>query len=148
MATLETGAGSSTLAFAAGGAEHVAITPDGGEEARIRAKARALGIDDSKVSFRIGPSHELLPALEERPLDLCLVDGAHGFPYPILDWWYLARACASAAACSSTTPTCRRFDSRRRPAAAAGLGARRDVGYRTVVRAQAGGAPARLGLGR
>jgi precorrin-6B methylase 2 len=90
MATLETGAGSSTLAFAAGGAEHIAVTPDASEEERIRAQADRLGIDHSKVRFEIGPSHEVLPRLAARPLDLVLVDGAHGFPYPMLDWWFTA----------------------------------------------------------
>jgi methyltransferase family protein len=90
MATLETGAGSSTLAFAAGGADHVAVTPDAGEETRIRAQADRLGIDHSRVRFEIGPSHEVLPALEQTPLDLVLIDGAHGFPYPVLDWWFTA----------------------------------------------------------
>jgi hypothetical protein len=90
MATLETGSGSSTLVFAAGGAEHEAITPDPAEEERIRGECRERGIDSSRVRFHIGPSHEVLPRWEPRPLDLVLVDGAHGFPYPILDWWYLA----------------------------------------------------------
>src|SRR4051794_10987126 len=90
MATLETGAGSSTLAFAQGGADHVAVTPSPGEEERIRAQADLMGIDHSKVRFEIGPSHEVLPRLDARPLDLVLVDGAHGFPYPVLDWWFTA----------------------------------------------------------
>ena len=90
MATLETGAGSSTIVFAAAGAEHEAVTPDPNEEGRIRGACEGLGVDSSSVRFRIGPSHEVLPALEPRELDLVLVDGAHGFPYPILDWWYLA----------------------------------------------------------
>jgi hypothetical protein len=90
LATLETGAGSSTIVFAAAGAEHEAVTPDAEEEARIRGACERLGVDSSSVTFRVGPSHEVLPALPLRELDLALVDGAHGFPYPILDWWYLA----------------------------------------------------------
>lgn len=90
MATLETGAGSSTIVFAARGADHVAVTPEAEEEARIRTACRELGVDDARVRFLIGSSHEVLPGRARDSLDLALVDGAHGFPYPILDWWYLA----------------------------------------------------------
>ena len=92
MATLETGSGSSTLVFAAAGAEHEAVTPDAEEEARIRRECELRGIDSSSVRFRIGPSHEVLPRWEPRALDLVLLDGAHGFPYPVLDWWAMANA--------------------------------------------------------
>ena len=90
MATLETGAGSSTIVFAARGATHVAVTPDPAEEDRIRAACRELGVDDGSVRFAIGSSHDVLPGFDRGPLDLVLIDGAHGFPYPILDWWHLA----------------------------------------------------------
>ena len=90
MATLETGSGSSTLVFAARGAEHEAVTPDAAEETRIRTECERRGISSERVRFLIGASHEVLPRWEPRPLDLVLVDGAHGFPYPVLDWWYVA----------------------------------------------------------
>ena len=90
LATLETGAGTSTIVFAAAGTEHEAVTPDPGEEERIRAECERRGISTERLSFRVGLSHDVLPTLPERPLDLVLIDGAHGFPYPTLDWWYLA----------------------------------------------------------
>jgi Methyltransferase domain len=90
MATLETGSGSSTLVFASRGAEHEAITPDPAEEERIRGECERRGISSAQIRFHIGSSHEVLPRWEARRLDLVLVDGAHGFPYPILDWWYVA----------------------------------------------------------
>jgi len=90
MATFETGAGASTIVFAACGAVHEAVTPDPTEETRVREACAARGIDDSHVTFHIGPSHDVLPARPVRALDLVLLDGAHGFPYPILDWWFLA----------------------------------------------------------
>ena len=61
---------------------HEAITPDFAEEERVRRQCASLGVDSSAVTFRIGPSHEVLPGWEPRPLDLVLIDGAHGFPYP------------------------------------------------------------------
>jgi predicted O-methyltransferase YrrM len=90
MATLETGAGASSIVFAARGADHEAVTPSAEEAERIGAECGRRGISTEGVRFRIGPSHEVLPDWEPRPLDLVLVDGAHGFPYPILDWWWLA----------------------------------------------------------
>ena len=89
-ATLETGAGASTLVLAAAGADHEVVTPDAGEEERIRDECGRRGIDSSRVRFLVGPSHVVLPGWTPRPLDLVLIDGAHGFPYPILDWWHLA----------------------------------------------------------
>lgn len=89
MATLETGSGASTIVFAASGTAHEAVTSDPGEEVRIRAACADLGVSSASVVFRIGLSHEVLPGLPLRELDLALLDGAHGFPYPILDWWYL-----------------------------------------------------------
>jgi hypothetical protein len=90
MTTLETGAGASTIIFAARGAVHEAVTPDADEEQRIRRACTERGIDDTHVTFHIGTSEDVLPALDGPQLDLVLVDGAHGFPYPILDWWYLS----------------------------------------------------------
>lgn len=90
LATLETGAGTSTIVFAAAGTEHEAVTPDAAEEERIRAECERRAISSARVSFRIGTSQDVLPTLPQRPLDLVLIDGAHGFPYPILDWWFLA----------------------------------------------------------
>lgn len=89
-ATLETGSGASTIVLAAAGADHEAITPDARERERFEQACTARGIDPGRVTFRIGPSHEVLPRWAPRPLDLVLIDGAHGFPYPILDWWFLA----------------------------------------------------------
>ena len=89
-ATLETGAGLSTIVFAARGAEHEAVTPAADEAAAIRDELSRRGIPVGGVTFRIGPSHEVLAHWDPRALDLVLLDGAHGFPYPVLDWWYVA----------------------------------------------------------
>jgi hypothetical protein len=90
MATLETGAGASTIVFAARGADHEAVTPSAEEAARIRAECERRGISTERLSFRIGSSAEVLRTWQPRALDLALVDGAHAFPYPTLDWWFLA----------------------------------------------------------
>jgi predicted O-methyltransferase YrrM len=90
MTTLETGAGSSTLVFAAAGVTHLAVTVDAAEEVRIRHECARRAIDTSNVRFLIGPSQDVLARRPLPLLDLALIDGAHGFPYPILDWWHLA----------------------------------------------------------
>jgi precorrin-6B methylase 2 len=90
MATLETGAGATTIVFAAAGVQHRAITPAEDEVEQIRRECARLGVSLDLVEFVIGPSEDVLPGLVPAPLDVVLVGGADGFPYPILDWWYLA----------------------------------------------------------
>jgi hypothetical protein len=90
METLETGAGVSTMVFAAVGTVHESITVSRAEMVRLRDDCARRGISLQKVTFHVGPSHEVLPTLARRQLDLVLIDGAHAFPYPVLDWWHVA----------------------------------------------------------
>jgi hypothetical protein len=91
MSTLETGAGASTIVFAAGGARHVAISPAPAEHERLTEYCAAEGIDLSRVTFIAESSPAALAQTwEPSPLDLALIDGAHSFPFPMLDWYYVA----------------------------------------------------------
>jgi predicted O-methyltransferase YrrM len=87
--SLETGAGLSTVLLAALGARHTCVTPSAEEAARLVAFCGDRGIDTSSVTFRIGASDDVLPGLTgEGPLDLVFIDGGHGFPTPMIDWYY------------------------------------------------------------
>lgn len=93
MTTLETGSGASTIIFASKGARHTAISPDPGEHESIRRYCEQSGIPTEQLTFFAGSSDKVLAEeWEPQPLDLVLVDGAHGFPYPVLDWWYTERS--------------------------------------------------------
>ncbi len=92
MHTCETGAGKTSLLFAAMGANHTAVTPSQNEVDNIANIAKENKIDLSKTRFVIGFSQDVLPGLEFfAPLDLVLIDGGHGFPIPQIDFVYLAR---------------------------------------------------------
>lgn len=89
MASLETGCGYSTCVFALTGSAHTCVTPDGEEVRRVTAYCREHEIIMDRVRFVVGVSQEALPTLvDEGPLDLVYIDGAHGFPYPCIDWFY------------------------------------------------------------
>jgi hypothetical protein len=90
MSTLETGCGGTTVAFAAAGAHHTVVTPDGDEAERVRAFCEEHDIDTGTLEFLIGSSDEVLVGWHE-PLDVLLIDGAHRVPFPFLDWHYGAR---------------------------------------------------------
>ena len=88
--TLEIGAGVSTVLFAIKGCTHVSIVPEEEETVRIKAFCREYGIPVDRLTFKIDRSDHCLPQLELADLDLVLIDGAHGFPIPFLDWHYTA----------------------------------------------------------
>jgi hypothetical protein len=92
--TLEVGAGVSTVIFAACGARHTSVSLDPVEHKLIREYCESIGVDTGQLTFLEGYSDEVLPRhlTRERTLDVGMVDGAHSFPLPIVDWYYVARA--------------------------------------------------------
>jgi SAM-dependent methyltransferase len=89
--TIETGLGISTVLFALRGANHVCISPAPREVDHLRAYCEKRSISLERVTFRLGFSQDVLPAMTATPVDLVLVDGCHGFPAPIVDWYYACR---------------------------------------------------------
>ena len=92
--TIETGVGASTVVFGAGGANHTSISPDPEEHQRVREYCQRIGVNDSGITFIDGLSDDVLPSLlgHDRCLDVALIDGAHSFPFPEVDWHYMTRA--------------------------------------------------------
>jgi hypothetical protein len=92
MRTLETGAGQTTVAFAIAGTNHVCITPDQAQAERIRSYCSEHGIKET-VTFIHDSSDIALASGQGIPdvIDFVLIDGAHRFPFPILDWHFTER---------------------------------------------------------
>jgi predicted O-methyltransferase YrrM len=90
--TLELGSGASTVVFLAAGALHTAVSPHGAEHQAIREYCAGIGVDTDRATFVEGFSDDVLPVLPEtEELDAAFVDGAHSFPYPVVDWHYVSR---------------------------------------------------------
>lgn len=47
-------------------------------------------IDNTGLTVHIGYSHDVLPTLNPTPLDVVFIDGGHGFPLAVIDWFYAA----------------------------------------------------------
>jgi predicted O-methyltransferase YrrM len=90
MRTLETGSGVSTLVFALGGSDHTAVAPWSDEMDELRRYATSAQIDMSRVNLITARSEQYLPTLKSGDFDIVFIDGAHAFPWPILDWYYTA----------------------------------------------------------
>jgi hypothetical protein len=89
--TLETGLGASTIVFAARRSRHFCITPAADEIARMTAFCVENGVPTEQIHFVADYSELALPRLSLPELDLALIDGRHGFPAPMLDWFYTAK---------------------------------------------------------
>lgn len=88
--TAETGCGVSTILFAGWGAKHLCITPAQEESDAVVEYCNANGISTKDLQFDIAPSDQALtrPAHDPQQLDLFFIDGCHGFPSPIIDWYF------------------------------------------------------------
>lgn len=92
--TAETGAGISTILCGACTSRHYVICPDPAEIQRIHGFLGENQWPDHVVPLLLS-SDVALPALAQTlgtdRLDLALIDGAHRYPFPIVDWHYLSR---------------------------------------------------------
>jgi hypothetical protein len=92
MRTLETGSGLSTIVFANKGVRHTCIAPDAEQVALIQRYCAQQAIPTQDLEFVIETSEDALPRLPQQQVyDHALIDGRHGFPNPIIDWYYIAR---------------------------------------------------------
>lgn len=88
--TLETGSGVSTVLFASWGCEHRCITPAQVEVDAVVEYCRKHSISTNGLTFDVAPSDDALVKLDPSgpALDLVFIDGGHGFPIPMIDWYY------------------------------------------------------------
>jgi len=90
MTTIETGAGYSTVLFAALAKQHYCCTASQREADKILAYLERIGASGKNISFLIGSSDKTLPKLASDTLiDFAYIDGCHGYPFPALDWHYI-----------------------------------------------------------
>jgi len=90
MRTLETGAGLSTIIFADNGCRHTCIVPDQALVDRIIHFCAENQVSTSGVDFIISNSTDAIHQLDGQ-FDLTLIDGCHGFPVAMVDFYYAAR---------------------------------------------------------
>lgn len=89
--TLETGLGASTVIFAQRSLSHTCVVHSVEERDRLCAYATERGILLDRVAFEIGSSTDVLPGIDGPATDVLFIDGGHGFPTPIVDWFYAGR---------------------------------------------------------
>jgi len=85
----ETGSGASTLVFSHISGDHTVFAMDCGTDS-VRGVQRSPLLRAATVTFVEGPTQLTLPGHTfAHPLQLALIDGPHGYPFPDLEYYYL-----------------------------------------------------------
>ncbi len=88
-ASAETGSGASTLLFSHLSERHTVFALDGGSGSVANVRRSPL-LRPNVVTFVEGPSQATLPRHRfTEKLQLVLIDGPHGYPFPDLEYYYL-----------------------------------------------------------
>jgi len=87
--SMETGSGVSTILFSHISADHKVFAVEHGNGSITNVKKSPL-FNAKTVEFIEGPSQITLPQYKfERKLQLALIDGPHGYPFPDLEYYYI-----------------------------------------------------------
>ena len=94
--SVETGVGKSTLILSHCSAKHVAFAADFGDSLSKTESSHLL--NKSRVEFVVGFCQKTVPAYRFRdPIDFALIDGAHGYPFPEIDYYFIYPHLSSGA---------------------------------------------------
>jgi hypothetical protein len=84
----ETGTGASTAILSQISGHHTVFSRYHPRDEVPTAYAQGI-FDESRLHFVLGPTQKTLPYhVFAEPLDFALIDGAHGYPYPEMDYYY------------------------------------------------------------
>jgi hypothetical protein len=87
--SLETGSGKSTLLFSHLSRNHLVFSMDDGNGSLEKVLASPL-LRGETVHVIEGPSQTTMPAHRfEAPLQVALIDGPHGYPFPDLEYFHI-----------------------------------------------------------
>ena len=89
--SIETGTGKSTLVLSHCSAAHTVFAQDdrGHGDSLMRVQGSPL-LQRDAVTFVVGPTQRTLPSFSFRhPLDLAMLDGPHGYPFPELEYYFV-----------------------------------------------------------
>jgi hypothetical protein len=85
--TVETGSGKTTLLFSHLSQHHLVFAVDDGSS--ITQVRNSPYFNSAVVQFVEGPSQVTLPTFSfAAPLQIALIDGPHGYPFPDLEYYY------------------------------------------------------------
>jgi hypothetical protein len=89
--SVETGTGKSTLLLSHLSESHTVFTQDdSGTGDSLHATRNSTLLRQDRVSFIVGPTQKTLPKWEfQDSLQLVLIDGPHGYPFPELEYFCL-----------------------------------------------------------
>ena len=87
--SVETGSGASTLLFSHLSEHHTVFALDGGSDSIANVRRSPL-LRQNVVTFVEGPTQATLPQYRfTEKLQLVLIDGPHGYPFPDLEYYFL-----------------------------------------------------------
>ncbi|MDD2239697.1 MAG: class I SAM-dependent methyltransferase [Kiritimatiellae bacterium] len=87
--TAETGSGKSSLLFSHLARRHLVFAMDDGNGSVRRVQDSPL-LQSGVVEFIEGPTQQTLPTYDfSEPLQMVMLDGPHGYPFPHLEYYYV-----------------------------------------------------------
>lgn len=88
--SVETGVGRSTLILSHMSSEHVVFALDDSKGSRSLERVRNSPLLNDTVEFVVGSIQTTLPKHAfTKSIDIALMDGAHGYPFPELEYYFL-----------------------------------------------------------